>query len=295
MIDQKDRICVALVGRPNQQDYKDAALSLHETLLREGTAAGMTDRAIPHLRGHFPAINVGAMHGKGTVNPINLSTKDNDPMVARLLKNPHVRRLAAFASCKPRLSPLCLRKSHFILDSLSSFAPKLYEHTRGKLNDLYDNTPGLERLFPADVSTFPTAAFNLGPNVWTFKHRDALNLVYGWCAIHALGKFDPQKGGHLVLWELRLVIEFPPGALVLIPSAVITHSNTPVAEGDTRSSFTQYMPGGLFRWVDYGHCLVEDCKRKNPTLYREQSDKKDEKWKMGLELLTTIHELQAMT
>ncbi|KJA19582.1 hypothetical protein HYPSUDRAFT_143505, partial [Hypholoma sublateritium FD-334 SS-4] len=155
-------------------------------------------------------------------------------------------------------------------DSLSSFAPKLYHHTRGVLNDLYDNTPGLERLFLAHVSVFPAAAFNIGPDVWTYPHRDTLNLAYGWCAIQVLGNFDPKKGGHLVLWELRLVIEFPPGALVLIPSATITHFNVTVAEGDTRSSFTQYMLGGLFRWVDYGYSLVEDCKIKNPKLYREQ-------------------------
>lgn len=233
------------------------------------------------------------MHGKGTVNPINLSTKDNGPMVARLLKNPHVRRLAAFASCELPVSALRFYLAHLISDSLSAFAPKLYGHVRGKLDDLYKNTTGLERLFPADVSVFPTAAFNLGPDVWTFQHRDTLNLAYGWCAIHALGNFDPKKGGHLVLWELRLVVEFPPGALALIPSATITHSNTPVAEGDSRSSFTQYMPGGLFRWVDYGCCLVEDCKRKNPALYREQADARPQKWKMGLELLTTVQELRA--
>lgn len=175
---------------------------------------------------------------------------------------------------------------------MSLFSPKLYHHARGKLNDLYDNAPGLERLFPADVSVFPTAAFNLGPNVWTYRHRDTSNLAYAWCAIQALGNFDPKKGGHLVLWELRLVVEFPPGALVLIPSATITHSNIPVAEGDARSSFTQYMPGGLFRWVDYGHCLVEDCKSRNPELYREQLDARPHKWQMGLDLLTTVDELQ---
>lgn len=44
------------------------------------------------------------------------------------------------------------------------------------------------------------------------------------------GPFQPKKGGYLALWELKLVIEFPPGALVLIPSATITHSNVAVAE-----------------------------------------------------------------
>ncbi len=119
-----------------------------------------------------------------------------------------------------------------------------------------------------------------------------MNLAYGWCAIQALGNFDPKKGGHIVLWELRLVVEFPPGALILIPSATITHSNTPVAEGESRSSFTQYMPGGLFRWVDYGYCLVEECKVKNPELYQEQLNARPYKWQRGLDLLTTVDNLE---
>jgi hypothetical protein len=70
-------------------------------------------------------------------------------------------------------------------------------------------------------SIFSCAAFNFGPNVWTFKHRDVLNLAFRWCAIQAVGKFDATKGGHLILWDLKLVIEFPVGALVLIPSATL--------------------------------------------------------------------------
>lgn len=54
------------------------------------------------------------------------------------------------------------------------------------------------------------------------------------------------KGGQLVLWEMCLVIEFPSGSCVLIPSATVTHSNIPVAPGGFRTSFTQYAPGGLF-------------------------------------------------
>ena len=88
------------MGRPKQNAYKASALSLHETLVAEGATTGLTERAAPHNRGHFPAINVGAMHGNGTVNPNNLSAKGQEATVARLLKNPHVRKLAAFASCK---------------------------------------------------------------------------------------------------------------------------------------------------------------------------------------------------
>ncbi|KIM35213.1 hypothetical protein M413DRAFT_48192, partial [Hebeloma cylindrosporum] len=118
------------------------------------------------------------------------------------------------------------------------------------LKILFEKMPELQRIF--ERSVFPAAAFNFGPNVWTHKHRDVLNCPFGWCAIQALGRFDPTKGGHLVLWELGLVVEFPPGSLILIPSATLTHSNTPIAEGDVRASFTQYCAGGLFWFVDYG-------------------------------------------
>ena len=64
-----------------------------------------------------------------------------------------------------------------------------------------------------------------------------------------LGDFDPTKGSHLVLWECKLVIEFPPGSTILIPSAIITHSNVPIQAGEKRYSVTQYATGVLFRWV----------------------------------------------
>lgn len=56
----------------------------------------------------------------------------------------------------------------------------------------------------------------------------------------------------MVLWDLQLVIEFPPGASILIPSAAIYHSNTSINPEERRYSFTQFSAGGLFRWVDNG-------------------------------------------
>ncbi|KAE9383496.1 hypothetical protein BT96DRAFT_843774, partial [Gymnopus androsaceus JB14] len=97
-----------------------------------------------------------------------------------------------------------------------------------------------------NLSVFAAAAFNFGGNVGTFKHRDALNWAFGWCTIMALGQFDPTRSAQLILWELRLVIDFPHAATALIPSAVVTHSNTAVAEGDERGSFTQYTAGPIF-------------------------------------------------
>jgi len=83
-------------------------------------------------------------------------------------------------------------------------------------------------------------------------HKDHANLPYDWCAITALGSFDCTKGGHLIFWELGLVIQFPPGSTIFIPSASVTHSNTPIASGEKHFSMTQYTAGSIFRWVDHG-------------------------------------------
>ncbi|KAJ6571908.1 hypothetical protein B0H19DRAFT_1209087 [Mycena capillaripes] len=123
------------------------------------------------------------------------------------------------------------------------WAPCLYKYYHKHNRKLCQHFPHLRRTFTKSV--FSGAAFNFGPNVWTFKHRDILNLPFG---------------RHLVLWDLMLVIEFPPGALVLILSATLSHSNVPVQPGDKHISFTQFtaalketrweMGMGLFSTVD---------------------------------------------
>lgn len=152
--------------------------------------------------------------------------------------------------------------------------------------------PSLRHIFPRSI--FPSAAFNFGPDVWTYRHRDVLNCPFGWCAIQALGSFDPTKGGHLVLWELRRVVEFPPGALVLMPSATITHSNVPVQEGDARASFTQYCAGGLFRYVDNGFRTEKEFEEEDPEGYRLACKLKETRWKMGIGLFSSFESLQAL-
>ncbi|KAJ3884350.1 hypothetical protein GG344DRAFT_84161 [Lentinula edodes] len=112
------------------------------------------------------------------------------------------------------------------------WAPRIYEEYQN-VHDTMHSKLNLPESFPGTI--FAAAAFNLGGNVWTFKHRDWLNWLFGWCAITALGEFDASQSAQLILWELKLVIDFPHAATILIPSVVITHSNTPIADGDIRT------------------------------------------------------------
>ncbi|KAJ7348101.1 hypothetical protein DFH08DRAFT_960452 [Mycena albidolilacea] len=98
----------------------------------------------------------------------------------------------------------------------------------------------------------------LFPRTCALGHRDFANLAFGLCAITALGDFNYKMGGHLVLWDCKLVIEFPPGCTILIPSAAIYHSNIPIGHKEHRYSFTQYTAGGLFRWVEHDFKTEED-------------------------------------
>ncbi len=127
------------------------------------------------------------------------------------------------------------------------------------MDQLLANDPTLEPNFRKNV--FGAATFNLGPQVSTHVHTDHLNLPAGWCAVTAIGTFNPKEGGHLLLWDLKLLIEFPPGSLIFIPSAILRHSNTAVGPEERRYSFTQYSAGGLFRWVECGHQSRKDFEK----------------------------------
>lgn len=130
------------------------------------------------------------------------------------------------------------------------YAPDLHEYLSDILHRLlgHEKFNKLEENFPG--SAFPMVTFNLGPCTITLPHRDGANLAGGWCTITALGSFDCEKGGRLVLWELGLAVRFPAGSTVAIPSAIVTHSNTSIQAGETRMSMTQYFSGHLCRYVE---------------------------------------------
>ena len=96
----------------------------------------------------------------------------------------------------------------------------------------------------------------------------------------------------MILWELKLVIEFPPGSTILIPSSVVTHSNTPIQPGEMRYSFTQYTAGATIRWVDYGFQKVTDFfdQLSDQDLEAEKV-KALQRLAMGLSLFSKVDEL----
>ncbi|KAJ7642974.1 hypothetical protein DFH06DRAFT_999373 [Mycena polygramma] len=269
LIDSKGRIIAVLAGQPCNDEYRVAVQRAFHLIRDAGAEARFPASMRKHRRGLFAAINVGLSYGKGQTTPCWLNTKEYTGLAERLLGDKDIRRLAGFADA-----------------AFALWAPRLYTHYRDCDAKLRESHPNLRR--PFGCSIFFCAAFNFGRNVWTFKHRDVLNLAFGWCAVQALGRFNPKKGGHLVLWDLKLVIEFPPGALILLPSATVAHSNVPVQDDEERVSFTQFSAGGIFRYVDNGCQTVSELAQNNPAEYERLMAAKAGRWEEGLNLLSTV-------
>ena len=172
----------------------------------------------------------------------------------------------------------------------ATYAPKLYAEyvcTMQKLHARHN----LQQNFKTSV--FAAASFNLGPVTECYIHRDSQNLPFGLCAVTSAGRFNPKKGGHLVLWELGIAVEFPSGSTILIPSAAISHCNTAIQEDETRMSMTQFCAGGLFRWVHYGFSTIEDLKRtpEGRKKIAEMEAGNGERRKWAIQLFSKLHEL----
>ncbi|KAJ7627258.1 hypothetical protein FB45DRAFT_749871, partial [Roridomyces roridus] len=171
--------------------------------------------------------------GMGSVGNVKCSSTHNAQVMDEVRADPNVRRMATYP-----ISPF------------QALCHPIFSDYRSNQHDLLHHHPGLKRGFPR--SPFAATTFNLGPFSVSPPHADRGNKADGFCLIGALGTFDADKGGHIVLWDYNLIIRFPAGCSVLIPSAVVTHSNTPIQAGEERFSIIQYSAGGLFRWVANG-------------------------------------------
>ncbi|KAJ7148712.1 hypothetical protein C8R43DRAFT_952402 [Mycena crocata] len=277
ILDKKRRVIALLGGTPRDtlgwQTVTDGAAKLME---ERRSRIRLTDEQLHHRRAEesFPALGRGWSHGGGQMEPGELCNNiANTNLTDELLAHDYFKRIAQFAS---------------ILFAM--WAPMLFEFYQLHMALLAAWKPSLRRNFAGSV--FAACTFNFGPRAITAPHLDFANLAWGWCAITALGKFDPDRGGHLILWDLRLVIRFPPGSTILIPSALIRHSNVPIGPHESRASFTQYTAGGLFRWVRNGFKTDEAFEMsatREEMVAREQE--KDERWQQGIKMFTCIDDL----
>ncbi|KAH6866105.1 hypothetical protein BKA70DRAFT_1082829, partial [Coprinopsis sp. MPI-PUGE-AT-0042] len=267
------KIFAACVGRPSDESFDKAVEDAFEAMEAARVMCNFNLDDWLHRRGHFPALNAGISYGQGQKAAQNLDNgKGYNVILQGLMSHPAIIRLAHYASA-----------------SFAMFAPNVYQYYHTRFSALLDERPELNRNFARSV--FAAAAFNFGPQVATFPHRDCMNSPFGWCAVQALGRFDSTKGGHLVLPELKVAIEFPAGSLILIPSATLTHANHPfrkVRPGLHSPSFRQ---GVSFALLTYGFQTETELLIKDEDAYWRVIEDKKLRWKRGLRLWSAVEEL----
>ncbi|KAJ7440333.1 hypothetical protein B0H11DRAFT_1750907 [Mycena galericulata] len=278
IVDAEGRIIAILLGTPDDRDWPDVVREAAKAFARARRSArrhGSWRPGTAHRRGRYFPITTGFSFGGGQKKPGNLrNPRYIRRLIRRLLRNPAVCRLAGFQSA-----------------GLALYAPKLYRYYCRVFRGLFEHHPDLILNF--ENSIFPAATFNCGPDAVTFEHLDHLNLSHGLCGVTCGGEFDSKCGGHMIFKQIRLVIEFPSGASMLIPSGFLDHGNTSIQPTETRHSFTQYAAGGLFRWAAYGYqsaksLLATPGGRKLKELF---DGVPGSRWRWALDLFSKYDEL----
>ncbi|KAF8828333.1 hypothetical protein HHX47_DHR4000477 [Lentinula edodes] len=246
-VDSEDRVVLVAAGGPNDPSYWEDAAKMSELMLRMGADTQWEAAERHSKRGDFPSVAHGWSYGKGQPMPQRLGGK-RQKIMAEFVRNPCVRRVARYQSA-----------------SFALWFPKAYGEFQRRNAQLKVKIPEYDENIEGSVYSCCTA--NCGPNTWTHIHRDTMNATGACCAITSGGPHDPTKGGQLIIWDLKLIFDFPPGSTILLPSALFRHSNIPVQKGDKRVSFTQYTAGGIHRWLEYGGRTEEAFELEDPEGY----------------------------
>ncbi|KAK7027566.1 hypothetical protein R3P38DRAFT_3190439 [Favolaschia claudopus] len=81
--------------------------------------------------------------------------------------------------------------------------------------------PDAETEYPCPASIFSAATIEFGGPHRRLNHRgDPHDFLPGdWCILTSVGRYRHLHGGHIILWDFGLVIQFPPATHILLPPA----------------------------------------------------------------------------
>ncbi|KAJ7217556.1 hypothetical protein C8J57DRAFT_1254978 [Mycena rebaudengoi] len=179
LVDQDGKVFGVSAGHPDDPNWMANIHKPAVDAMKEATAkCSISEEWAFHRRGNFCSLTGGDSHGGGQERPGALV---NGVINAAIL----VSLMSVFAN----------------------WAPDIFDYYVVHMHLFYQRYKHLSRPFLNGI--FCACTFNLGPYTCALGHRNFANLAFGWCAITALGYFDYMKGGHLILWDCKLILEFP--------------------------------------------------------------------------------------
>jgi len=223
ILDKEGWIIAALVGQPDDPKWRDVvgdAAEVMQEVQRLGADMDLfTDKNLHHRQGEFLVIPVGVSFGGGQT--VSSPHRFHEAFLLKIFTLQVPGNLVHTKAMRRLIQRLLLSHSiQCIMGFQSSMSSSACTFTQldlvQTLKVLFGQHPHLEHIF--SNSMFPAVSFNCGPRTVSLDHTDHGNLSHGLCALTALGAYDHTRGGHLILFGLKLAIQFPVGSTALIPS-----------------------------------------------------------------------------
>lgn len=166
---------------------------------------------------------------------------------------------------------------------LQAYFPKLHCLYTNLLARILEDRPEITQMF--EHCCYATCHFNLHKAA-TLDHEDWFNLLFGMCAAYSSGLYNHTHSAYFIAWSLGIVTQFPPACAIYVPSACVTHANTPIAPHETRSSIAFFMSAGLARWYHNGYMSDKEFKeRASVAQLKEWIECRAKLWEIGMEIL----------
>lgn len=185
-----------------------------------------------------------------------------------------------------------MTSEHYVaVGMFETWAPKLFQYYDSCMKAVTEHL-GASAATVSNYLPLASVTVNFGPQAICRTHRDLNNLGWGWCFILLLGKWDPRRGGHIVLHDMKLILEVCAGDVVAIPSASIAHATIPVGKSETRYAVTWYTGMGLFQSVAAGMMSLKKYKGSEGREGEPDGLSAEERWRNGCGMFSTLAELQ---
>ncbi|KAJ7431197.1 hypothetical protein B0H11DRAFT_2262220 [Mycena galericulata] len=276
-VDLDDRVACLFVGPPTQRTEWEASIRSASQIMR--VASLQLDRA----RLATDAIRSGVTYDRTLQRPRNVERMENH----------NLQNMVVLAGL--RYSPSIQAITSYQNAVLKQAAPRLWNDARRVIDAVVSNdqTLNLPMKLANEGPHQPTAFSELEyrfsvpelPRTEPNDHPPAFR------AITSVGNYLYHEG-KLILWQLRIVLDFPPGSTFIFPAGVVRYSFTQVEKPGWQMIITQSCSAGLHGFVANGFDDRYARETRFPTRQAAVADRL-RRAKEGIALYPTVKEFDA--
>ncbi|KAG6905214.1 hypothetical protein DXG01_004142 [Tephrocybe rancida] len=211
--------------------WKQVMAAVHQKMA-EVCHKGIKTGALGPPRWRDHVLSAGSLALPGRKGPIKFTTTDlKQQLMDELLEDVNISHVVSFQSMK-----------------LDWFAPKMWDKYKYTATRMYSTHWNIPNNFHGTV--YPAVRFNVRPQTSTVQpYMDRQRERRGPPAVTPIGNYNYKLSGHIVFYELKLIIEVPPGTTLFVPTRLLSYGTTNIQEGEERMTITQCFGPGLAETV----------------------------------------------